>query len=86
MFGNASSNHVYGKQAKSAIDKARTHVARLLKAEDKNIYFTSGATESINWAIKGYLESNSEKGNHIITVKTCKSSKECTPEIVKVNL
>lgn len=70
MFGNASSNHVYGKQAKSAIDKARTHVARLLKAEDKNIYFTSGATESINWALKGYLESNSEKGNHIITVKT----------------
>ena len=70
IFGNASSNHVYGKQAKQAIEVARNHVAQLLNADSKEIYFTSGATEAINWALKGYLEANPEKGNHIISVKT----------------
>lgn len=70
IFGNASSNHIYGRKAKAAIDTARNYVAELINAEAKEIYFTSGATESINWAIKGYLEANPEKGNHIITVKT----------------
>ena len=70
IFGNASSNHVYGKQAKRAIEVARSHVAQLINADSKEIYFTSGATEAINWALKGFLEANPEKGNHIITVKT----------------
>lgn len=70
LYGNASSKHVYGTKAKSAIDQSRNHVAQLIGAESKEIYFTSGATESINWAIKGYLEENPEKGKHIITVKT----------------
>ena len=70
IFGNASSNHIYGRKAKAAIDIARNYVADLINADAKEIYFTSGATESINWAIKGYLEANPEKGNHIITVKT----------------
>jgi len=70
MFGNASSNHIYGRKAKAAVDKARNYIAELINANEKEIYFTSGATESINWAIKGYLEANPEKGNHIITVKT----------------
>jgi cysteine desulfurase len=70
IFGNASSNHIYGKQAKRAIDEARKHIAEIINADSKEIYFTSGATESINWALKGYLEANQEKGNHIITVKT----------------
>jgi len=70
IFGNASSNHIYGKQAKRAIDEARKHIAEIINADSKEIYFTSGATESINWALKGYLEANPEKGNHIITVKT----------------
>ena len=70
IFGNASSNHIYGKEAKKAIEKARTHVAEIINAESKEILFTSGATESINWALKGYLEANQEKGGHIITVKT----------------
>jgi cysteine desulfurase len=70
IFGNASSNHVYGKQAKNAIEEARKHVAAIINADPKEIYFTSGATEAINWALKGYLEANPEKGNHIITVKT----------------
>ena len=70
IFGNASSNHIFGRKAKAAIDKARNYVADLINADAKEIYFTSGATESINWAIKGYLEANPEMGNHIITVKT----------------
>jgi cysteine desulfurase len=70
IFGNASSNHIYGKQAKRAIEEARKHVAAIMNADPKEIYFTSGATEAINWALKGYLEANPEKGNHIITVKT----------------
>jgi cysteine desulfurase len=70
FFGNASSNHIYGKEPKKAIDIARSQVADLINAESKEIYFTSGATESINWALKGFLEANPEKGNHIITVKT----------------
>lgn len=70
IFGNASSNHIFGRKAKAAIDTARNYVAELINADSKEIYFTSGATESINWAIKGFLEANPEKGNHIITVKT----------------
>ena len=69
-FGNASSHHVYGRQAKRAISIARDHVAKIINASSKEIFFTSSATESINWALKGYLERNPEKGNHIITVKT----------------
>ena len=70
IFGNASSNHVFGREAKKAIEEARSHVAEIINAETKGIYFTSGSTEAINWAIKGFLEANPEKGNHIITVKT----------------
>jgi len=70
VFGNASSNHNFGRQAKKAIDKAREQVSEILNCDSKEVIFTSGATESINLAIKGYLEANPEKGNHIITVKT----------------
>jgi cysteine desulfurase len=70
IFGNASSNHIYGKDSKKAVDAARAQVASLLNAADSEIFFTSGATEAINCAIKGFLEANPEKGNHIITVKT----------------
>lgn len=70
IFGNASSNHIYGKQAKKAIDNAREHVAKLINANTKEIVFTSGSTEAINLGVKGYIQSNNQKGNHIITVKT----------------
>jgi cysteine desulfurase len=70
IFGNASSNHVFGREAKKAIEEARSYVSEIINAETKDIYFTSGSTEAINWAIKGFLEANPEKGNHIITVKT----------------
>jgi len=69
-YGNASSNHSFGKKAKEAIEKARAQVSDIINCDSKEIIFTSGATESINLAIKGFTESNLDKGNHIITVKT----------------
>jgi cysteine desulfurase len=70
LYGNASSNHLFGKKARNAVEKSRSQVAEILNCESKEIIFTSGSTESINLAIKGYVESNYQKGNHIITVKT----------------
>lgn len=70
FYGNASSQHSFGEIAKNAIKKSRAQIANLLYCFEDEIIFTSGATESINLALKGFLESNSHKGNHIITVKT----------------
>lgn len=70
IYGNASSNHSFGKISKRAIELARKQVSELINANENEIIFTSGATESINFALKGFVESNYEKGNHIITVKT----------------
>ena len=70
IYGNASSNHDFGKKSKQAIELSRKQVSKLINCNESEIIFTSGATESINFALKGYVESNYEKGNHIITVKT----------------
>jgi len=70
-FGNAASrSHRYGWDAEEAVEKARGQVAALLGASDKEIVFTSGATESDNLAIKGTVEMLAEKGRHIITCQT----------------
>jgi cysteine desulfurase NifS/selenium donor protein len=66
-FGNPSSSHYYGAKAREAIEIARGQVASMLGCEIDEIVFTSGGTESNNYAIKGYAFANREKGNHIIT-------------------
>jgi len=66
-FGNASSIHWFGQQAKSMIDDARSEVARLIHAETAEIVFLSGGTEADNFAIRGIAESQRAKGRHIIT-------------------
>jgi cysteine desulfurase len=66
-FGNPSSLYSIGRESKEAIETAREQLAKALGAKHEEIYFTSGGTESDNWAIKGTAFSRREKGKHIIT-------------------
>jgi len=66
-FGNPSSIHSYGQEAKGAVEEARTKVAELIGARSEEIVFTSGGTEADNYALKGVAYANEHKGNHIIT-------------------
>ena len=67
LFGNPSSTHWYGRQTKKAIEEARRQVAALLNCHADEIIFTSGGSESNNYAIKGIAHAKRDKGNHIIT-------------------
>ena len=83
-YGNASSMYSISRSAKRALEQARSRVARAINAENKEIFFTSGGSESDNLAIKGIAYANKEKGKHIITSKiehpavlnTCKELEE----------
>ncbi|HHU86419.1 MAG: cysteine desulfurase NifS [Pelotomaculaceae bacterium] len=81
IFGNPSSIHSFGREAKKAVDAARSRVAESIGAKREEIVFTSGGTESDHLAIKGAAYANRKKGNHIITtavehhavLNTCKA-------------
>ncbi|MCX5665544.1 MAG: cysteine desulfurase NifS [Candidatus Omnitrophica bacterium] len=82
VYGNASSIHQFGRPARKAIDAARIQVAELLgAARPEEIIFTSGGTESDNFAIRGVMQALKAKGNHVITtviehhavLNTCKA-------------
>src|ERR1044072_1550513 len=94
-FGNAASrNHPFGWAAEEAVDYAREQVAKLIGATDKEIIFTSGATESDNLAIKGVFDMYASKGNHIITattehkavLDTCKHLEKMGAEVTYLNV
>ena len=80
-FGNASSLHGYGREAKEALEESRQRVASLLNADPGEIVFTSGGTESDNLALRGIAYKNRNSGRHIITsqiehpaiLETCRS-------------
>jgi cysteine desulfurase len=70
-FGNpASRSHAWGWEAEEAVEKSRAQIAGLLNADPREIVWTSGATESINLAIKGAANFYSSRGKHLVTIKT----------------
>ncbi len=79
-FGNASSTNHFGLSIKAIVEESREKVANLIGASSSDIVFTSGATESINIALKGFAIANAHKGKHLITcvsehkaiLETCK--------------
>jgi len=80
VFGNPSSIHSFGQEAKAAVEEARDKIAALVGARSEEIVFTGGGTEADNFAIKGTAYANEGKGNHIVTttiehhavMETCK--------------
>ncbi|MGB9636922.1 MAG: cysteine desulfurase NifS [Thermoplasmata archaeon] len=68
-FGNASSLHAFGREARNALEESRKKVAQLINAQPEEIIFTAGGTESDNIAIKGIAYRHRNKGKHIITSK-----------------
>lgn len=80
VYGNASSLHSFGLEARTAVEEARARIASFMGAKPEEIVFTSGGTESDNFIIKGFALSRRNKGNHIITssiehhavLETCK--------------
>jgi cysteine desulfurase len=84
-FGNAASDHVYGIEAKRAVDKAREQIAAVINAHPAEIIFTSGATESDNIVLFGVTEKYADKGDHIITCVTeHKAVLDCCKQLEKM--
>ena len=71
LFGNpASRSHAFGWETEKAVEEAREHVAALVNCDPKELVWTSGATESINLALKGAAHFYKDRGRHLVTVKT----------------
>ena len=68
-FGNMASLHAWGREAETAVDKARREITKKVNGKEHRLVFTSGGTESNNFALKGIAFANREKGRHIITTK-----------------
>lgn len=69
LYGNPSSVHSFGGDGKAALDSSREKVADLIGAKEREIYFTTGGSESNNFAIKGVAHRLKDKGNHLITTQ-----------------
>lgn len=91
-FGNASSVHIFGQEARTVVEDARRSLAGLLGADSREIVFTSGGTESDNWALWGAFRSGYRPGNHIVTTRiehpavlaTCKMLESAGAEVTYV--
>ena len=68
-YGNPSSMHQKGVDAEVYVKEAKERIAKTLKVQEKEIFFTSGGTESDNWALMGAASANSRAGRHLITTK-----------------
>ena len=94
VYGAPASNHSVGKKAKEAVESARDIVAKFINAEKDEIFFTSGASESNNLALKGIARTMKDVGKHIITTKiehrsileACRQLEEDGYEITYLNI
>ena len=66
IYGNANSQHAFGREAVKAVDDARDTIAKIINCHPNELYFTSGGTESDNWAFKGAARALAKKGKHLI--------------------
>ena len=78
-FGNPSSMHYRGVESEQYIKEAKDTLAKILKVQQKEIFFTSGGTESDNWALIGAARANKRAGKHLIALYQCAISSLLIP-------